>query len=771
MLIRRKARTHERPASRRGGWRRGLVALAAVLPVVSVLAVTAPASAHANAVTGVASCQADGTYTITWTITNDYSTPEIKVEATGSTGGGTLTGLPTTIAAGSGSTATAQQTGVPGTTKSASLTVKGTWQDPDRQFTNTNSGSVRLDGKCAPNHKPITLCHATDSNSNPYTKVTVDDDSVVKDGHGTHTGPIWNPTLKAQKTQWGDIIPAFDYYNDKGELKHFAGINTPEGNSILAADCTLQIAIPAKPVPTSPTCSAGGSLTLVDGDNYSWSDNKQPGYVGTHTVTATADQGFVFTNGHKTVTYSVEVKGATNDCKVDLVAPTVEQPACTGPGTSSPGSITPGTSAHVTYVLNGTVVTATTPKTGYKLGTATGWQPGPGGTATYTVHFTDPGTCLVKVVPVDPQVTQPTCTGPGTSSPGSITPADTVGITYSVNGNVVTATPNQGYVLNVSAPWVLDQKAGTATYTATFTNPGSCLVTVVPVAPVVTPSVCTGPGTSTEPVITPATTAHITYTVNGNVVTATPDQGYQLATSEGWTIDAETGTATYTVELVRPDCTVTVTVVDPTVTVSQTCGVASTFTIPETTGVTYLVNGTITAAGTYSTPTSGTITAQAQQGYALSNPGLSLAFTLPATTPCPTVVTPVAPTVDPSTACAVEGSYTIPTTEGIDYLLDGTVIDAGAHPGPKSGTITARAKDGFTLASGSWSFELELAAAEACPTDVPVDIPNTGGNPSTTPNLAHTGAESGWLVGGGAAALLVGLLLVVVGRRREDTVG
>jgi LPXTG-motif cell wall-anchored protein len=830
MVIRRKARAQERPARPRGGWRKGLIALAALLPVVSVLAVTAPASAHANVVTGVASCQTDGTYTVTWTVANDFN-KSVAVTLVQSTGGGTLSGLPVTIAASPGQpykSATVTQTGVPGSTTSAKLTVKGVWADG---YSQNDSKTISLSGNCTPTHTPAaptatqptcavltgTIHIPTDAG------VTYKVDGTTRTGDatglslGAHTVTASSSTLTlTNPTSWT-----------------FTFVATSQ-------DCRTQIPIPAEPRPTPPTCSTDGSLTLVNGDHYTWSDNKAPNVVGTHTVTATAAQGFVFTNGKTTQTYTVEVLGATNNCSVELVAPTVVQPRCTGPGTSSPGSITPGTSAHVTYVLNGTVVTATTqvpyafsptsgwvlsgdhrtatytvtlipagdcltevipvvpdvvqsvctgpgthsdpvitpadtvgitysvngtvvtatPKTGYKLGTAPGWVAGPNGTATYTVTLTDPGACLVETIPVAPSVEQSVCTGPGTSSDPVITPADTVGITYTVNGNVVTATANTGYVLDASAPWVLDKETGTATYTVTFTDPGSCLVIVVPVAPTVQQAVCTGPGTSTEPVITPATTEHITYAVNGNVVTATPDQGYALGASDGWTIDQETGIGSYTVTLVVPDCTVIVTIVDPTITTAQECGVASTFTIPETAGVTYLLDGEPIAPGTYSTPTNATITAQAQQGYALSNSEWSFTVNLPATIPCPTVVTPVDPTIDPSAQCGVEGTYTIASTEGIDYLLDGTVVEAGTYDGPASGTVTARAQEGFTLDSSAWSFALELPAAET-----PCDLPNTGGK------LPQTGAQAGWIVGAGAAALLVGLLLVLAGRRREDTIG
>ena len=71
-VFRRKPRHLARPAAKRSPVRTTLIALAALRPVVSVLAVTSPASAHANTVSGKVACQADGTWTVTWTVANDY---------------------------------------------------------------------------------------------------------------------------------------------------------------------------------------------------------------------------------------------------------------------------------------------------------------------------------------------------------------------------------------------------------------------------------------------------------------------------------------------------------------------------------------------------------------------------------------------------------------------------------------------------------------------------------------------------------------------------
>jgi hypothetical protein len=102
----------------------------------------------------------------------------------------------------------------------------------------------------------ITLCHRTDSNTNPYRVVTVSSRSAQHkilgpNGHGTHTGPIWNPTLKAQHIKWGDIIPPFDY--GKNPVQHFPGLNwTAEGIAIFENGCQIPAGTSSSTPPSSP---------------------------------------------------------------------------------------------------------------------------------------------------------------------------------------------------------------------------------------------------------------------------------------------------------------------------------------------------------------------------------------------------------------------------------------------------------------------------------------------------------------------------------------
>ncbi len=881
--------------TRPGPVRKFLIALAALLPVAAILAVPAPASAHSNSVTGVVACQPNGSYTVTWTIANDWST-SAQVTEKSHTGGGTVSGLPATVAKSPG-TITVTQTGISGTTKSASLTIHSVWSGYERD----NSGSVSMNGKCAPQHLPVTLCHATDSNTNPYVKITVDDDAVIKDGHNGHNGPVWNPTLKPQHISWGDIIPAFDYYDSNGVLKHYAGKNLPAGASILANNCVVPptsvtvpapvvvdesctaggsitiaavtgitwkidnvskapgtypatvgqhtvkataqegytisgqstftvtvgakpdcrtvvtpveptitaptcttgsaiqlptttgityvlnsnnntvtatpnegyrfagsaqvvvfgpyqlagptdecvIPVPATPVPAPATCSADGSLTLVDGAHYSWNGPNTLG-VGTHVVTATADQGYLFPGYVTTATFTVTVDAATNDCPVALVDPTVVPPTCTVGGYVT----LPDDSQAVSYSQSaeGSVVTVTaTTHEPYVFTPKTGWVVSEDGlSATFTTTVSGPTYSCVIPVPAQPVPSAPTC-----SVDGSLTLVDGEHYTWDgpntlgVGTHLVTATTDEGFYFTGLGTQV--------TYWVTvLPRTNDCPVT--PVDPTITAQpVCTGPGTSAPGSFTvPEDSELVSYTVEGDVVTATTQAPYRFTAAQGWTVSEDGLSATFTVVFTPAgDCLVEAVPVEPVVEASASCGIEGTYTIPETVGVTYWVDGEPIAAGTYDGPFSGTISATADQGYVLPEGEWSFALELAAAEACPVIVivTPVDPTVTQSDTCEVEGSYTIPTTAGVTYLLDGAPIAAGTYPGPASGTITASPQEGSDLVDSSWSFDLELAAAAGC-----------AENPSNLPSTGSTVYSVGAI---GVIGLLLGVLLVAFGARRR----
>ena len=84
----------------------------------------------------------------------------------------------------------------------------------------------------------ITICHASDSDTNPY---NLEHPSRTADagGHAGHTGPVWHLGLKSDGIAWGDIIPPFDYVGG-----HFPGLNWDTiGQAFFANDCELVVSV------------------------------------------------------------------------------------------------------------------------------------------------------------------------------------------------------------------------------------------------------------------------------------------------------------------------------------------------------------------------------------------------------------------------------------------------------------------------------------------------------------------------------------------------
>lgn len=318
--------------------------------------------------------------------------------------------------------------------------------------------------------------------------------------------------------------------------------------------------------------------------------------------------------------------------------------------------------------------------------------------------------------------------------------------------HTVTATALRGWTIVGPSTWTLTVAAAT-----------ECgVVTVTPVDPTVTPPAgCGLQGGWTVPA-----TEGVSYLLDGvpvtagdhsgpvkGTVTATALPGYRLS-DPGWSFALDVPAAEACPEIV------VVTPVAPTVVPSPRCGVQGSVTVPATEGLRYLLDGQPFAAGTHDGPLAGTVTAEALEGYTLEDAEWSVTISVPAAEACPVivVVTPVDPTVTPSTECGVEGTYAIPSTTGVEYLLEGTPIAAGTYDGPASGTVTATAAAGYTLADAEWSYELSLAAADTC------TLPSTGGE-----SLAETGGDPGPMAGLAALLLALGAGLVVATTRRPTT--
>ncbi|MDT4963358.1 MAG: hypothetical protein QOF87_3005 [Pseudonocardiales bacterium] len=401
----------------------------------------------------------------------------------------------------------------------------------------------------------VTLCHATDSNTNPYVAITVDAAGAY-DGHLGHTGPIWDPTLKAQHIHWGDIIPAFTYNG------HEYSLNVPAGQAILDNGCAVPL-----------TAVTAVAPTFADGT-----------------------------------------------CSVD---PTYDIPA-------EPAGVTNTVTGAGVLPLWGKTVTVTfSADDGYTLT----------GPTVYSHTFTEKPDCRTISTPVNPVVTQATCDHTtGLDSGFSITPAITDGISYTVEGLLVTATAKDGHQLGTLPTGWESVSDTVATYLVTQSDP-VCLIDISPTAPAVVQATCSASGTTPSvPTLTLADTANVSYAApvgpysapSTVIVTATAAAGYEFTSAglpAGWTLlgsDAVSGTATYSVEFATaPLCAMAA---EPTF-VDDVCrtdgAVGASYTLVSSTGVDYFVSDIKTAAGTYPAVDGSTVTvtAQGQAGYTLTGTG------------------------------------------------------------------------------------------------------------------------------------------------------
>lgn len=151
------------------------------------------------------------------------------------------------------------------------------------------AGGVAL---AAPVAEPLTICHATTSNTNPY-EVRHPSMSGDVSGHGDHTGPLWNPTLKANHIEWGDVIPPFEYVDSAGVTQQFPGLNWGAfGQAIIDNGCAL-------PPPTLTVVKSNDAN--ADGAFHNSETTEAVGADVTFTVTVT-----------NTSFYSVEIASITD---------------------------------------------------------------------------------------------------------------------------------------------------------------------------------------------------------------------------------------------------------------------------------------------------------------------------------------------------------------------------------------------------------------------------------------------------------------------------
>ena len=174
----------------------------------------------------------------------------------------------------------------------------------------------------AADNEKVTLCHATNSASNPFVAI-----EVSQGGLNGHRAPN------------GDF-----HVNAKTGLQDFL----LEGSGLDACDDVpddLEVT-PLAPGVSAATCEAAGVLTLteVEGVTYDIEPDYTAGASGDFVVTATADEGFTIAEGAETE-FEVTVPAKLN-CAAG-VAPSVTAATC-----AAPGALTLNPVAGVTYNVN-----------------------------------------------------------------------------------------------------------------------------------------------------------------------------------------------------------------------------------------------------------------------------------------------------------------------------------------------------------------------------------------------------------------------------------
>jgi hypothetical protein len=382
------------------------------------------------------------------------------------------------------------------------------------------------------NNCKITICHRTNSDTNPYTVDTVSYDAATgalgndngKGDHTQHTGPVFDNTVTYPSPhngdQWGDIIPAIPApinspglnWNTAGMAIFANGCNVPPTQvtpATVTFDDQCATANDTFTVPTTP-----GVIYSVSAGSHSGSGlvNVTASAASGYTLTGTTSWSHLFTNvacpvpdTHVTpaeVTFN-DVCGTAND--------TFTVPTTTGVNYSQTAGSHSGSGS--------TTVTATA-QTGYILDGTTSWS-----------HTFTNVACPIHVTPAEvtfndvcgtanDTFTVPTTTG--------VNYSETAGTHSGTGSKTVTATAQTGYILD-----------GTTSWSHTFTNV-ACDQHATP-GTVTFNDQC---GTQNDSFFVPTTTGVNysetagTHSGSGSTtVTATAQQGYVLDGTTSWSHD------------------------------------------------------------------------------------------------------------------------------------------------------------------------------------------------------------------------------------------
>lgn len=154
----------------------------------------------------------------------------------------------------------------------------------------------------------VTFCHSTDSETNPFVRVTTSVSAFFNAGHNTHQ-------------QLRDVVPPFTYVKH-GVTISFPGMNwTGDAGGFLDNGCEAVVPLVATADVSivAPSCTEGELLILGDttGTNASWGAYVDlVGPEALYTVVSTADVGYAFAAGP-----GVSLDGTTKTFTGSLVGP------------------------------------------------------------------------------------------------------------------------------------------------------------------------------------------------------------------------------------------------------------------------------------------------------------------------------------------------------------------------------------------------------------------------------------------------------------------
>jgi hypothetical protein len=490
------------------------------------------ASAHTADVSGVAACQADGTYTVNWNVTvgsvpSDAGLGTISV--TGQSSAAVVTPMSKTISGNGNVTFT--QTGVVGTATSATLTVKAYWSGDTYTIDSKTGVATGLTGNCVTTTADV---HSTGAylyqkldknkpasweNSGLQTKI------LTWDGWSWKTPDQLN-LPKALCGAWGvqedQIVGAQKLFPVNIEYPNNGGFNGP-GQGVLQnakhfdvpnlPECTTTVTVAIPTAKSITQCGVYGSVGVPDDTtkiDYTLIGN---GTTGVNTVTATPI-GNVVLQGYPQGGWTFDL-GTYTDCPSTVVVEDPTAHAITDCGVY--GSVTvPNDTTKVHYTLTGNGETGVNTVTATPIGNVV-LQGYPQGGWTF-----DLGTYTECAIAAEPKVQQAVCSAADVISAYVTVDAKT-GVTYQIDGKNVTSTKT-------------DVAAGTHTVTATakagytLKGPASWPITIA-----ADPTACIN--LITHPLVTPVVTSkNLTCDASGS---------YTLASAEGtddgiiWTVDGK----------------------------------------------------------------------------------------------------------------------------------------------------------------------------------------------------------------------------------------